>query len=150
MAVVDAGVVINRNGGNFAYAVNSLPYYPAPLQVVTPVAAEMKFVQPFVNPYFTSFAPYPLINPVQVKSETEPENYENIETIPMTSPILYPANPYTYSVLPFGFASSLVQAGYEPFPVVVDEKEAEVAQVAESAGEVTAVEPEDAVVVQLE
>jgi hypothetical protein len=145
VAVVDAGVVINRNGGNFAYAVNSrLPYYPAPLQ-------------PFVNPYFTSFAPYPLINPVQVKSETEPENYENIDTMPMASPILYPANPYSYSVLDFGFGpSSLVQAGYEPFPVVVDEKEAEVvqnaevAQVAESAGEVTAVEPEDAVVVQLE
>lgn len=151
LAVVDAGVVVDRKGGNFAYAVNTLPYvqhvlpyYPAPLhQLVNPVAAEVKAVKPqtvlpFVNPFYPSLAPYPLINPVQVKTDTE--------AVP--SPFLH-RSPYAYSVLPFGFASNLVVAGYEPFPSV-----AVAEQVKETEGEVDTVqvveaaEPVDSVVVE--
>ena len=150
LAVVDAGVVYNRQGSNFAYTVNSLPYvqhvlpYPVPLQLVNPVAADVKAVEPkkvetalpFVNPFFP-LATYPLINPVEIKVATEPKK---IETVALPSPYLYPAT-YAYGAYPFGVGSPLVYPGYGLLPVAADEQ-------VKPAAEEKPVESADAVVVQ--
>lgn len=147
--MVDAGIVYNRQGANFVYTVNSLPYvqhvlpYPAPFQLVNPVAADVKAVEPkkietalpFVNPFFP-FAPYPLINPVEInKATTEPKK---IESAVLPSPYLYPAT-YAY---PYGVGSPLVYPGYGLLPLAADEQ-------VKPAAEVKPVEAAaDAVVVQ--
>lgn len=153
LAVVDAGIVYNRQqGANFAYTVNSLPYvqhvlpYPAPFQLVNPVAADVKAVEPkkvetalpFVNPFFP-FAPYPLINPVEISKATT--EAKKVESVALPSPYLYPST-YAYGAYPYGVGSPLVYPGYGLLPLAADEPAKPVAEVNKP------VEAADSVVVQ--
>jgi hypothetical protein len=163
LAVVDAGVVVRRNGGNFAYTVNSPYYVPhalahaTPSQLMNPDAADVKVFKPLaapslINPHYPLLAQ--LINPVKGKTTTETEEFEvspEVEEV-APSPYLFPAT-YDHGIYPFGFASNLVHPGFEPYPsVAIAEQLKEVDEVAQVTGEaeVNPVEPEDVVVVQAE
>lgn len=112
VAVVDAGVAVDRQAGNFAYGINTLPYvhHVLPYATFNPVVTEIKaadskqtmkmeqiklqVAQPYIAPVYT---PFPVVaTAVDGKDAVDAKKVETIAT-----PYGYPAN-YFYGGYPFG------------------------------------------------